>query len=212
MSISISRTEISVSGLAWFKQAITQRLPETVLTDEQFLALHNHFELLCRWNQRMDLTSVDTPEEIVSRHYCESLFFAARIPESRNVSVLDFGSGAGFPGLPLAVLRPSWRVTLLEANSRRAVFLKEAARGVSNIRVVTQRGEDFPEKHDWVVARAVRARDVLRCMPQLGSNVGLLAGEASIKSLLDEHGFVWAEPVRIPGSSARCCIFGQCST
>ncbi|MDQ6760098.1 MAG: class I SAM-dependent methyltransferase, partial [Acidobacteriota bacterium] len=104
----------------------------------------------------MDLTSVDTPEEIVSRHYCESLFFAEALPDTGELSVIDFGSGAGFPGFPIAVLRPEWRVTLLEANQRRAVFLKEAARNVPNVTVVVQRGEHFDERHDWVVARAVK--------------------------------------------------------
>ncbi|MGI8744527.1 MAG: 16S rRNA (guanine(527)-N(7))-methyltransferase RsmG [Bryobacteraceae bacterium] len=200
-------------GLTWFKEAIQQVLPEVALSDGQFSALYSHFELLCRWNQKMDLTSVVTPEEIVNRHYCESLFFGAQIPEEREeLSVVDFGSGAGFPGFPLAVLRPKWRIILLEANQRRGVFLKEASRSLLNVRVEVQRGDAFHERHDWVVARAVKVADVLRSIPTIAPRIGLLIGASSARELFKETCCRWKPPIKIPGSDARCCLLGDCST
>src|SRR5258708_2418175 len=107
-----------------FALAIRNSVPDVLLSKDQLTALYSHFELLKRWNERMDLTSVETDEEIVSRHYCESLFFGAHLPGIESeTKIVDFGSGAGFPGFPLAILFPQARVTLLESNQRRAVFL-----------------------------------------------------------------------------------------
>ena len=161
----------------------------------------------------MDLTSVDAPEEIVGRHYAESLFFGREMPEcGPDSSLLDYGSGAGFPGLPLAILNQHCRVTLLEANQRRAVFLKEAARGLTNVSVVAERGEKFAGTHDIVVARAVNIPEVVSSVPRLGNRIGLLLGESAVHGLPSDKGIQWGRPVRIPWSEARCCIFGECST
>lgn len=160
----------------------------------------------------MDLTSVDTPEEVVSRHYCESLFLAEGMPDTRDLSVIDFGSGAGFPGLPIAVLRPQWRVTLLEANQRRAVFLKEAARELPNVTVVAQRGEKLDSKHDWVVARAVKSVDVLRFVTGLAANYGLLVSDSTLPELEGARHCTSTKVIRVPWSESKCCVFGECST
>ena len=184
-----------------------------MLSSEQFGLLHVHFELLNRWNERMDLTSVDGAGEIVERHYCESLFFAGQMDQSEAVSsVIDFGSGAGFPGLPLAVVHPRMQVTLLEPNQRRAVFLRESARGLHNVSVVAERGEKFEGRHDMVVARAVNVPEVLRCVPRLGARIGLLLSDPALPGLRGTRGFEWGENIRVPWSVSRCCIFGECST
>jgi 16S rRNA (guanine527-N7)-methyltransferase len=160
----------------------------------------------------MDLTSVDTPEEIVSRHYCESLFFAQALPRETDpkISIIDFGSGAGFPGVPMAILHPEWRVYLVEANQRRAVFLKEACRGVNNVSVDARRGEQFDEKCDWIVARAVKLADVLSCVPRLALRAGLLVSTSTLSDL--SKSCSWSQAIRIPWSHSKCCVFGECST
>ena len=202
-----------MSSAVWFRNQIREFLPDLPISDQQFSLLYSHFELLNRWNERMDLTSVDTPAEIVSRHYCESLFFAHLLPAAEpDVSVVDFGSGAGFPGIPMAVLRPGWRITLLEANQRRAVFLKEATRVLPNVSVLAQRGERLDIRQDWVVARAVKSVDVLDCVPRVAGKVGLLVGEAIVPELRKAKHCRWADAVRIPWSKSRCCVFGECST
>lgn len=195
-------------GLAWFEDTIRAVLPNLPLSEEQVVLLHRHYELLCRWNQRMDLTSLQRPEEIVRRHYCESLFFGNCMPETAPVSVVDFGSGAGFPGFPLAVLHPEWRVTLLEAHQRRAVFLKQVARGIENITVVASRGELFHVKHQWLVARAVKVTDVIANASRIAKKVGVLVGQNAVEVLLERSGYEWSEPILIPGSVGRFCVFG----
>ena len=101
---------------------------------EGYPALQRHHELLERWNQRLNLTRIDS----VERNYGESLFLGKHLPEG-PLRICDIGSGAGFPGFPVAVLRPDCEVTLIESHQRKAVFLKEAARGIANIRVLAKR-------------------------------------------------------------------------
>ena len=75
------------------------------LSEPQVERLREHYEVLTRWNKVLSLTSVRTLEESVERHYCESVFAAYHLPEA-SVSVADVGSGAGFPGIPIAIVRP----------------------------------------------------------------------------------------------------------
>ena len=102
----------------WFSQLLNRELSSWIgLSELQIDQLYQHYELLLRWNQRMNLTTVKPGSETVIRHYCESLFFAAHLPvKEQDTSVLDLGSGAGFPGIPMAILRPEWRVTLVESS------------------------------------------------------------------------------------------------
>ena len=122
-----------------------------------------HAYLLER-NQVMDLTNVP-PEDMPVRHYLDSILPALRHPElfTRGASVVDVGSGAGFPGIPLAVFRPDLRVTLMEANGKRCDFLLEAVRrtGLSGVEVLQARAEEagrnplYRERFDLAVSRAV---------------------------------------------------------
>lgn len=97
---------------------------QTVVQLEEFLAL------LVRWNARINLTSVRRPEEIVRRHFAESIFAAKQIPQ-RVKTLLDYGSGGGFPGIPIAICRPEIAVTLAESQGKKAAFLREAVRTLS---------------------------------------------------------------------------------
>ncbi len=91
---------------------------------EQFEA---YLALLMKWNARMNLTAARKPEEIVRRHFVESIFAARQIPKQAK-TLLDFGSGAGFPGIPIAICRPKIGVTLAESQGKKAAFLREAVR------------------------------------------------------------------------------------
>jgi 16S rRNA (guanine527-N7)-methyltransferase len=91
---------------------------------EQFEA---YLALLMKWNARMNLTAARKPEEIVRRHFAESIFAAQQIPKHVK-TLLDFGSGAGFPGIPIAICRPKVGVTLAESQGKKAAFLREAVR------------------------------------------------------------------------------------
>jgi 16S rRNA (guanine527-N7)-methyltransferase len=183
------------------------------LTELQIDQLYQHYRLLLQWNERMNLTTVKPGPEMVIRHYCESLFFAAHLRSKNDqISVLDLGSGAGFPGVPMAVLKPDWHVTLVESSKRKAVFLRESSRHLKNIPILAERMEHVAEPSDWVVARAVDPREVLLNVPRLASNIGLMLGEDDFSSIRQDSRIAWAAPVRLPWGDRRLCVYGECST
>lgn len=134
------------------------------LTEEQKTQLTRHYSMLCRWNQRLNLTRITSPLEAARLHYAESLFGAEFIAGER--ALLDIGSGAGFPAIPIAVARPDLQVTALETNQKKSVFLKEAKDdlGLFNLVVVTGRLEELDwSGYDLLTSRALdRAEVVLR--------------------------------------------------
>ncbi len=103
----------------------------------------------------MNLTAIRDPVAIVQRHFGESLFLATLLPPG-PATVADVGSGAGFPGFPVAVLHPDLEVTLVESVTKKAMFLKEVARNVPNVRVARERFETLPGHFAWLITRAVR--------------------------------------------------------
>jgi 16S rRNA (guanine527-N7)-methyltransferase len=116
-----------------------------------------YLDLLLKWNARTNLTSIRDPEEIVRRHFGESLF-AARHLDPATTTLLDLGSGAGFPGLPIALLRPEIAVTLAESQNKKATFLREAARTLGlSVEIWASRAETMPESRQFhtVTLRAV---------------------------------------------------------
>src|SRR5262245_40368629 len=121
---------MSTLGSPAFRELLLRRVSGFCeLSSGQVDQLYQHYELLQRWNQRINLTAITDLTEAVDRHYAESLFLASKLP-SVPLRIADIGSGAGFPGFPVAVLRPDCRVTLIESHQRKAVFLMEAARSV----------------------------------------------------------------------------------
>ena len=201
-------TSASVPTPDWFSELLREYSDLA-----QIDLLYRHYELLIRWNHRMNLTTVEPGPEMVERHYLESLFFAAHLPpEKEDLSVLDIGSGAGFPGVPMAVVRPSWQITLVESNQRKAVFLRESTRHLENVRVVAARVENVQAHADWLVARAVDPRDVVKQVPRLAQNVGLMIGEADYFAIRPEFPIAWREPIRLPWGDRRLCVYGECST
>lgn len=123
------------------------------LDSDQIAALDGHYELLLRWNRKMNLTTVVKLTDAAIRHYCESLFVAAHLSGG---AVVDIGSGAGFPGIPVAVARRDCTVDLVESNKRKAVFLREATRSLANVRVISERAEVLRDRrYNWLISRAV---------------------------------------------------------
>ncbi len=175
------------------------------VSDAQAARLEAHYELMSRWNRVLSLTSVRTLEHAVERHYCESVFAAIHLPEG-GTSVADIGSGAGFPGIPMAVMLPGRAFVLIESHQRKAAFLKEASRDLVNVRVVARRAEDVREGFDWVVSRAVRYSEMAGALKRLGGNAELLTGEARAADMV---GFEWREPVRLPWGERRFLWIGR---
>jgi 16S rRNA (guanine527-N7)-methyltransferase len=174
------------------------------LSPAQIELLLAHYELLNRWNRSLNLTSIRTLEEAVERHYCESLFAAIQLPEQGTIA--DIGSGAGFPGIPIAIMRPKCAVALIESHQRKAAFLKEASRGLRNVRVLARRAEDLLESFDWVVSRAVRYKDIAPTLRQLASNAELLTGEAQESEMPE---FAWQQPILLPWGDHRHLWIGR---
>lgn len=155
------------------EQLAAEFAPYGRLSELQLNQLERHYELLARWNQRLNLTRIRDELEAVQLHYCESLFLANYLPPGSQ-QIVDIGSGGGFPGLPIAIFRPDCEVTLVEAHQRKAVFLKEASRELPNVHVRSSRAEDLDGTFDWLVARAVAPSDILKL--ELAPNIGLLVG------------------------------------
>ncbi len=192
----------------WFADLLQRELAAWVtLSPEQVSRLYEHYGLLERWNRRMNLTSVEPGRELVVRHYCESLFFAAQL-ENHGSSVVDVGSGAGFPGVPIAILKPDSRVSLVESNQRKAVFLREATRHMANVSVVAQRAETVSHSFDWLVSRAVNPKDVVGLVPRLASRIGLMLGESDFLEIRNAKHIAWSEPIQLPWGDRRICVLG----
>jgi 16S rRNA (guanine527-N7)-methyltransferase len=181
-----------------FAELLRQRLGSLVeLTPFQISQLEKHFQLLSRWNRVLNLTSIRTMEEAVERHYAESLFLGCHLPLG-TLRIADVGSGAGFPGIPVAILRSDCPVTLIESHQRKSVFLREATREINNIHAISRRAEDVTERFDWVISRAVRHPAVL------ASNMGFLGGEEAPL----ENSFTWNK-IKLPWGKHRFLWLGR---
>ena len=133
------------------------------LSAAQIQQFHQLSELLLAWNRRMNLTAIQDPAAIAVKHYLDSLTLAKVIPCFAGRRLIDVGTGAGFPGLALAIVFPRLRVTLLDATAKKLRFIDQAGQtlGLENIRTLRIRAEDAGRhpKHrgayDLVTARAV---------------------------------------------------------
>lgn len=132
---------------------VSAGLPElNSATLDRFLV---YLDVLVRWNSRLNLTSIRDREGILSRHFVESIACAHAIPAG-VATLLDFGSGAGFPGIPIALCRPEIQVTLAESQAKKAAFLREAIRALSlDTHIFSGRAENIGTTFDCVAMRAV---------------------------------------------------------
>ena len=183
------------------------------LTDAQVESLATHYEMLSRWNRRINLTRITEPSEAAQFHYGESLWGARFIEDAR--ALVDIGSGAGFPAVALAVLRTDVEVTALEVNQKKAIFLNEAADAMKlkNFRVARARLEEFDlSSYDLLTSRALdRAEEMLQpVVARLGNDQRLMlysTRDLAIK-LSDKQIPIEIHP--IPQSESRVvAVFGQ---
>ena len=173
--------------------------PWGALSNLQLDQLERHYQLLEAWNSRLNLTRIRELTEVVRFNYCESLFVSTVLPKG-PLRVCDLGSGAGFPGIPLAVARPDLEVALIESDQRKAVFLREASRGVPNIRVAAKRAEDVEETFDWAISRAVGYEDLAPFLKRMAGSVDLLGG---MERPGDSLGFEFGEATPLPWGRQR---------
>lgn len=197
---------MSTSALAEWGERLRARTAGLVeLSEEQISVLYGHYELLVRWNRVINLTAIRDRDEAIDRHYYESLFLAAHLPPG-GLRIVDIGSGAGFPGFPLAVVRRDCSVTLVECQRRKAAFLMEASRHISNLRVLAQRSEEVKESFDHAISRAVSYEDLKNTLKNLAENADLLTGAEDPP---DSLRFAWDLPIPLPLGKQRFLRMGH---
>ncbi len=174
-----------------------------------------YLALIVRWNARTNLTAVREESAIIERHFVECIACAHALPEGIT-SLLDFGSGAGLPGIPIALCRPEITVTLAESQGKKAAFLREAVRVLGiGAKVHDGRAEEIEGEFDCVTLRAVDRMDAaIAAAAELVRRGGWLAPMttyvelAKVKTASGGE-FVWREPMRLPGSEERVLALGM---
>ena len=136
------------------------------LSAEQLALFETYYAMLADWNTRVNLTAITEPEDVAKKHFLDSLAAAPYLKP--NASIVDVGTGAGFPGLPLLILRPDLKVTLMDSLQKRLVFLEAVCKELKlKAELVHARAEDagqnpkYREKFDVALTRAVSALPVL---------------------------------------------------
>ena len=226
---------------------------EITLEESRLQQISVHIDLLIRWNARINLTAIRDPEEIVTRHFGESLFTAKHLfpnptpvgaepllslskdvptcpttdqavreqspggpRRSKAPYLIDVGSGAGFPGLPIKIWNPDLRVTLIESNQKKATFLREIIRALTltDVNIFSGRAETYPSvTADVVTLRGVERFDQsLPVAAQLvapGGSMALLIGSAQVDQANRlSPNFDWKPPISIPSSQASVLLVG----
>jgi len=207
-----------------------------------------YIDLLLRWNARINLTAIRNPEEIVTRHFGESFFLASHLfpervartflsaqgsPQSKEARaplvaqaairpyprVLDLGSGAGFPALPLKIWSPDIHLTMIESNHKKAAFLRELTRALTlmNVNIIIERAETLvrqdPPLADIVTLRAVeRFSTVIPLAIRFltpSARLAVLIGASQLPALSDLAPTIdWLQPISIPRSHSRVLAVG----
>ncbi len=199
-------------------ETIRRALGEFNLTasDQQVLWIQQYIAIVLKWNEKISLTAIREPIEILYRHFCESMYAAAAVPLERG-RLADVGSGGGFPGLPLKIIRPDLQVFLVESNVKKATFLAETIRelGLEGARVIVSRYEELSEEVaplDVVCSRAVgefRAFLAWAGSPQIAATQAVLwIGGSDLQEARRALGWDWRDPIAIPQSLRRFLLVG----
>jgi 16S rRNA (guanine527-N7)-methyltransferase len=199
--------------------AISKALGEFDLqpTPEQVSAVQRYMSALMAWNEKVNLTAIRDPLEILYRHFCESMFAGSALPLQTG-RLADVGSGGGFPGLALKIARPELQVFLIESNVKKATFLAEIVRelGFKDVRVLVSRYEELGEEVaplDFVCSRALGEFGKFlgwAGSAQVAANQAILwVGGRDIDEIKKIGGWVWREPISIPRSLQRFLLIGD---
>src|SRR5437764_6644422 len=185
--------------------------------DDQVVQIQQYIKILLAWNDKINLTAIRDPLEILYRHFCECMFAGSSVPMERG-RLADAGTGAGLPGLPLKILRPGLQVFLIESNLKRATFLAEVIRelGLRDAQVLVRRYEElgeeiapidylcaralgeFPSFLEWAHSDQLSAKEVI-----------LWVGERDVAEIQKTPAWDWREPIPVPNSLRRLLLVGD---
>jgi 16S rRNA (guanine527-N7)-methyltransferase len=185
--------------------------------EEQVLQIQQYIDLLLSWNDKINLTAIQNPLEILYRHFCESMF-AGICVHLEHGRLADVGSGGGFPGLPLKILRPELQVFLIESNLKKATFLAEVIRetGLRGAQVLVRRYEELGEEIaplDYVCSRALGEYpgflEWAHSDRIAAKNVVLWIGARDLPEIQKIEAWDWQEPIPVPHSLRRLILVGH---
>jgi 16S rRNA (guanine527-N7)-methyltransferase len=189
---------------------------QIVADDQQVAQIQQYMKILLVWNDKVNLTAIRDPLEILYRHFCESMYAAVAVPVEKG-RLADVGSGGGFPGLPLKIVRRELELILVESNVKKATFLAEVIRdlGLTDARVLVSRYEELGEELtplDFVCSRAVgEFAPFLQWAgsPQIAVQQAILwiSGRDldEVRKILD---WEWHTPIPVPQSLRRFLLVG----
>jgi 16S rRNA (guanine527-N7)-methyltransferase len=190
---------------------------QITLSEEQVTYIQRYTTILQHWNEKLNLTAIKDPLEILHRHFCESMYAAVAVPINSG-RLADIGSGPGFPGLPLKILRPELQLVLVESNIKKGTFLAEVIRelGLLNARVLISRYEELGEELaplDFVCSRAVGEfgpfLDWAASDRVSAGRVILWIGGRDLDQARKSAQWDWQEPLPVPQSLRRYLLVGS---
>src|SRR6266702_2950552 len=184
--------------------------------EDQVLQIQQYIKILLAWNEKVNLTAIRDPLEILYRHFCESMYAAEALPLKKG-RLADVGSGGGFPGLPLKIVRPGLQVFLVESNIKKVTFLAEVIRELrlNGAQVLARRYEElgeevapldyvctralgeFPAFLEWATSEQIAAKQVI-----------LWIGSRDLEEIQKIRTWDWSEPIEVPHSLRRLLLVG----
>jgi 16S rRNA (guanine527-N7)-methyltransferase len=184
--------------------------------DEQVLQIQQYIKILLVWNEKVNLTAIRDPLEILYRHFCETMYAAEAVPLEKG-RLADVGSGGGFPGLPLKIMRPGLQVFLVESNIKKVTFLAEVIRelGLKGAQVLAHRYEELGEEVvplDYVCSRALGEYPEFLAWASsqqiAAKQVILWIGGRDLEEIQKIQTWDWSEPIEVPHSLRRFLLVG----
>jgi 16S rRNA (guanine527-N7)-methyltransferase len=186
------------------------------VNEQQIVYIQQYMKLLLTWNEKINLTAIRDPLEILYRHFCESMYAAVAVPVE-NGRLADVGSGAGFPGIPLKIIRPGLHTFLVESNMKKATFLAEVLRTIElpDTKVLVSRYEELGEDLmplDYACSRAVGEFEPFLAWAAservATKQVILWIGGRDMDQARRGMEWEWREPIPVPHSLRRYLLVG----
>ena len=184
--------------------------------DDQVLQIQQYIKILAAWNDKVNLTAIRDPLDILYRHFGESMFAGISVPIERG-RLADAGTGAGFPGLPLKIMRPGLQVFLIESSIKKATFLAEVIRelGLKEAQVLVRRYEELGEEIaplDYVCSRALgeysKFLEWAHSEALAAKEVVLWISANDLEEVQKIQTWEWREPIPVPNSMRRVLLMG----